>query len=220
MNFKNLSNEEIISFHLNLIEPYDDDTIVFSSLVAALRDARQATGRNIETGENPDKNNNTLSSNWLGSICYLVILDQLGKCYKAKKDPNLTDLSPIQRCLKLNTKLSDQEIDAIYALRNAFAHDYSLSNKNSKKPSLTHHFTLRGAYTNPFIKIPSVKWDGQNENKSIDNTTIIGLPWIGDFVEDIYKIVSSLHTENKLEIIIPGGAEEIKNRYLLFSYKH
>ena len=176
MSYEELSEYEIIHHHLTLFKDHDEKTVVFSSLIAALRDARQATGRDLDTGICADRFNNNQKSNWLGTLCYLIILDQMGKCYKAKTDPALTKLSPIQRCLKLNTQLPDEQIDAIYALRNAFAHDYSISNKNEKYPSLRHHFTLLGFYSDPMITLPSKIWDGRPDTKSKENMTYIGLP--------------------------------------------
>ena len=217
MSYKELSEDEIVHHHLTLLKDHDAKTVVFSSLVAALRDARQTTGRDLETGKNPDRFNNSQKSNWLGTLCYLIILDQLGKCYKAKSDPDLKKISPIQRCLKLNTQLPDEQIDAVYALRNAFAHDYSISNKNDKHPSLRHHFTLLGFYSDPIIKLPTKAWDGQSHTKTKDNMTYIGLPWIGEIVETIYETIVKLHKENNLQIVLDGGAEEIRNRYLLFA---
>lgn len=216
------SENEIIKDHLTLFKERDDSVVEISSLVAALRDARNATGRDLDTGEDVDKRNNPQKNSWLGNLCYLIILDQLGKCYKAKSDPNpdsdqLKHLKPIQRCLKLNTKLTDDEIDVIYALRNALVHDYSLSNYNTTMPSLTHHFTLLGFYSEPFIKLPTKKWDGKPSTRTHETVTLIGLPWIGDRVENIYSRHLDLHKKGELQIILKGGALEIKKRYLLYA---
>ena len=219
MDFNNLSEREIVSCHLNLLQKLDENTIVFSSLVGALRDARQNTGRDLKTGENPDRYHNPCMDNWLGATCYLIILEQFGKCYKGKYDPKFSDLSPIQKCLLYHTKLSSFERDAIYALRNAFAHDYSISNVNRKYPSLRHHFTLLGYYTDPMIKLPNSIWDGNPETKTRDNMTYIGLPWIGEVAETIYDSLLYLHNNNELTVTLPGGSREIRNRYLLFNYK-
>jgi hypothetical protein len=216
MKENKLSEYEIINDHLTLFKE-GDSQIEVSSLVAALRDARYATGRDINTGEDIDKGKNQQKSSWLGTLCYLIILDQLGKCYKAKSDPVLTDLNPIQRCLKLNTQLSDDEINVVYALRNALVHDYSLSNINKGNPSLTHHFTLVGFYSKPFIKMPLKKWDGRPSTKTHETVTLIGLPWIGKFVERIYLTHLDLHKKGDLQIILKGGALEIKKRYLLYA---
>lgn len=220
IEFKDLSDNEIISHHLDLLHEVDPRTIVFSSLTAALRDARQATGRDVNSGENKNKENNPSASNWLGATCYLIILEQLGKCYKGRNDPDQSGLSPIQKCLRNHTQLTPDQCDAIYALRNAFAHDYSISNLNQKYSSLQHHFTLLDYYSDPFLCLPKKQWDGKPETKAYENMTHVGLPWIGEFVEKIYQTHLELHKINELEVVLPGGAKEIQNRYLLFSYKH
>ncbi len=176
-NYFNIYSEhEIISFHLNMLHQLDENIIIFSSLTAALRDARQNTGRNLETGEDLDSNKNEKSGNWLGAIGYLIILDQIGKCYKPKKSIQYKDLSPIQRSLKYFTHHSDLEINAIYALRNGFAHDYSTSNSNAKYVSYQHQFTLLGFRSRKIVRLPQKQWNGFSDNKTKENMTIISLP--------------------------------------------
>lgn len=216
MNFNNLTDKEIISYHLHLLHQYDENVTVFSSLTAALRDARLNTGRDLETGETKRSEDESKMGNWSGAICYLIILDQLGKCYKPKGDPAYSNLNSVQRCLKYYTKFTDNEIDAVYALRNAFAHDYSISNVNASKPSLQHHFTLLGFRMPDVLKLPKTNWDGSPTGKTNSNMTYISLPSLGDVVEAIWKLVLEFHNDNNLEVILSGGTTEIRTRYLQF----
>lgn len=218
MDYKNLTENEIISFHLNHIANLDDNTVVFSSLTAALRDARELTGRDINNGEDLMPSNLKRGS-WPGIICYLIILDQIGKCYKPLNKRSYKDLSPIQRTLKWFTNLSNDKIDVVYALRNALAHDYTISNLNRSKPNLQHHFTLVDFRETQLITLPRTIWDGDPESKSINNLTIISLPLLGDLIELIWNSLMELHSNNKLELILKGGATEIKSRYLNFIFK-
>jgi hypothetical protein len=52
---------------------------VFSGFTAALRDARGATGRHPSSGAvvKPEDN-----CSWLGAVGYLILLDQIGTCFK------------------------------------------------------------------------------------------------------------------------------------------
>jgi hypothetical protein len=218
MDFKNLTKKEIISCHLNLLQKYDDETTIFSSLTAALRDARQNTGRDLVTGILTNKDDEHKLANWSGAMCYLIILDQLGKCYKPKGFPDYTEKNSIQRCLKYYTHLSDEEIDAIYALRNALLHDYSISNCNSKRPSLQHHFTLLGFRLPNLMGLPTKIWDGNIETKSKENVTYISLPTFGDMVESIWNSTLNLHRHNDLVVILKGGVSEIRTRYLQYIF--
>ena len=218
MDFKNLTNKEIISCHLDLLHDYDKNTTVFSSLTAALRDARQNTGRDIDTGQSSNSAEEHKLANWSGAICYLIILDQVGKCYKPRTDPRYSDLNSIQRSLKYYTNLSDPEIGVIYALRNAFAHDYSISNINEKNPLLQHHFTLLGHRDSEFIKLPKNNWKGYQDKKTLDNMTYISLPSLGYLIEEVYKEILRINRTEGLEVILKGGTKEIQTRYLQFIY--
>jgi hypothetical protein len=214
MKFQNLSADKIISYHLHLLERYSKHRTVFSSLTAALRDARQNTGRNIETGKDSPGNNK--GGNWSGAICYLIIADQIGKCYKPKNKINDSNDNAIIRCLKYYTKLNKKEIDAIYALRNAFAHDYNISNYETKHIHLRHHFTLLNTRLNGILKLPKNQWLGFPDQKTTDNMTVLSLPSLGDLIENIYLHIVELHKKNNLEIILKGGAKELQTRYLHF----
>lgn len=215
MNLKTLTEKEIISLHLHLLEAHDEKTTVFSSLTAALRDARLNTGRDLETGKDISTESSKLG-NWSGAICYMIILDQLGKCYKPKGKLAYSNLNSFTRCLKYYTHLSDAEVDALYALRNAFAHDYSISNSDAKHDSLRHHFTLLGERASKFIVLPSKPWGGFPDQKTPENVTYISLPYLGDLVEEIWKVLLEINQRNELEIILKGGAKEIQTRYLQF----
>ena len=60
-----------------------------SSFWAALRDARCATGRNVETGTVVDE---AKTGSWLGAIGYLMLLDQIGTAVRRSEAPESPSL--------------------------------------------------------------------------------------------------------------------------------
>jgi len=63
-----------------------------SSLVAVLRDARAATGRYLATGEVSPKQRG--SGSWLGALGYMVMLDQIGECFRPANASSLPHGTP------------------------------------------------------------------------------------------------------------------------------
>lgn len=214
------SEQELIQLYLGLLTAIDNRTNVFTSFVAAIRDARKFTRRDQGTGQLlPDEQENQGDpGSWLGAVGYLILLDQIGKALKPKGSSNALKNPSIQNALKNFSDLSEADIDAVYALRNAFAHDYSLFNINRGSPSLTHHFTVQQHPTAPVVRKPfSENWDGQLKSKSFSNMTIINLFALGSLVERIYSRLLEMAKLNDLEIALPGGKEEFIGRYFLFS---
>lgn len=222
MQFKTLTLKEAISYHLSLLSQIDDNTIVFSSLVFVLRDAREITGRNLENGEHIISPPHGRLDSWLGALGYLTILDQIGKCYRPKLKSNIPKTNSITKALKYFTRLNENEINAIYALRCAFSHDYSLFNIGPKgeKDPLTHHFTVTGIGYDNLVELPKYAWDGKHDNKTFENRTVINLIKLGDLVEGIYDTLTTYFTADELIIDLPGGHMELKDRYLMFAYQH
>jgi hypothetical protein len=60
-----------------------------STFSAAVWDARRATGRDVTTGS-LDRENRT--SGWLGTLGYLILLDQIGGCFAPRTLPRSTPL--------------------------------------------------------------------------------------------------------------------------------
>ena len=95
--------------------------------------------------------------------------------------------------------LPNLEVDSIYALRNAFAHDYSLYNIHPTKPSYTHHFRVLKSPVHPLVRLPQVQWDGNINNRTPNNMTVVNLEALGDTVEGICAQLLQLADENTLE---------------------
>ena len=202
-----------IEIHLTLeSHPTKTGKKIESCLTAAIKEARQISGRNIQTGA-IDLSKFPSSTQWTGAMCYLIILDQIGKCYRPKAKSKRTDLSPIERALNYFTTLSEDEIAAIYSLRNAFFHDFSLFNSNSSKPKYQRTFSVLNSLTEKVVTLPKNQWDGDFINHKAGTTTYINLKALADIVEDIYKFLFILNADKQLILDLAGGENELLNRY-------
>lgn len=204
-----------IAMHLSDI-PASKGMKMFSGFVQGLKESRQATGRLTDTGE---KISGVSHASWLGTIGYMSLLDQIGTCFKPKLSISENGNS-IRKSLKYFSSLNDTEIDAIYALRCAFAHDFSLYNINPRKPSLTHCFKVNGNDRDPVVTLPKSNWDGDYQKKNSLNHTLINLEALGDLVELICtKLFNDANTD-QLEVVLPSGSDELLQRYSYFSLKN
>jgi hypothetical protein len=203
-----------IKDHLSLNSCKNEAGIVSeSSLVHALRNIRLITGRNEETGL---ASSDGYLGNWIGAMGYLSVLDQIGKCYRPITKNKLihTRKPSINKALDYFTTLSDDEINAIYALRNAFLHDFSLLNKDNTKNF--HHFAVNADNSTSVVILPSTKWDGNINSRNAANRTIINLQALGDLVENIYEQLLRLDSSNQLSLDLNGGEAELKARYIFY----
>ncbi|MDE3237264.1 MAG: hypothetical protein KGO81_15060 [Bacteroidota bacterium] len=208
--------KNLIKTHLYLNNEKDEKgRIAESSLVHGLRNIRLITGRNQDTGlANPGG----YLGNWIGAIGYITILDQIGTCYRPefKERINETTMPSIQKALVYFTSLTKEEIYAVYALRNAFHHDFSLLNINLNKKKYCHHFEVDAHPTNYVIRLPKTPWDGNISSRNRTNATYVNLQALGDLVEGIYTELLRLESENKLVLELDGGELELKARYIFY----
>jgi hypothetical protein len=197
-----------IMTHLSY-KPPADGVHLLSSFAAALRDARMVTGRDVSTGEVGDPNR---CGSWLGALGYMVLLDQIGKSFKPVGVPVSKERQAFIRALHYFSRIEDAlEVDALYALRCAFAHDFSLS--NAAKPRFTHHFLVGANHYDPLVVLPKQRWDGNRTTKRADTRTYVNLWALGNEVEASCKRLFDLANTDQLEIMLPGGATELVERY-------
>ncbi|MBL7762277.1 MAG: hypothetical protein JNL23_02505 [Chitinophagaceae bacterium] len=144
----------------------------------------------------------------------MTILDQIGKCYRPSSKTKITNGSAIQKSLQYFTGLKNFEINAIYSLRNAFFHDFSLYNRNGSDPSLQHVFTVDNHPPNNVVILPATQWDGNMATRSTSNTTYINLKALGDLVEQIYMDLISVEAAGNLSLDLPNGSTELLYKYI------
>jgi hypothetical protein len=212
-----MPTDRAIKMHLSL---YNVDAnaqmTFFSGFTAGLRDARKFTGRDQSTGTKINGEKIGDHGSWLGAIGYMAILDQIGTCFKPKSVTTI-NRNTIFKALKYFSQLPDLEIDALYALRCAFAHDYSLYNINPNKPNLTHHFAVCQSPALKPVTLPQNQWDGDYSKKNLNNRTLINLETFGNTVELVCAKLIEHANNNDIEIVLTNGSDELLQRYSFYS---
>ncbi len=203
--------DRAIAQHLSSFDP-TPEIHVFSGFSKGLKESRTATNRNPSTGE---KLVGCSHASWLGAIGYLALLDQIGACFKPKNASEQHG-NAIGKCLRYFTDLSPAEIDAIYALRCAFAHDFSLYNINQKNQSLTHCFKVFASPDGPVVTLPAHPWSGDYQNKPVDCYTLVNLEILGDLAEDVCNKLFSSARAGTLDVVLQNGSDELLQRYSFY----
>ncbi len=204
-----MSEAAAIAQHLQL-HVAKGGTLYFSGFMHALAEARRATSRDVASGRKLPESHGKHGS-WLGAVGYFALLDQIGKCFRPRGSRRVAG-KPIAQALRHFSDLSAAEIDALYALRCAFAHDYSLINVHAKQ-SLQHAFIV-GQGTGCVVALPSKSWNGDLTARDRSCTTQVSLEAVGDLVEDVVGRLRDAASRGKLEVALPGGADELVHRYL------
>lgn len=197
---------------------FKDDLKRTSCMTRALIDARIISGRNPTTGEisypfaaplTPDS--------WGSALLYLILLEQIGACFKTKNDSFKGN--PIYKALKYFANIPDKECSAIEALRHSFAHSYSLcnvkyDNNNKLDQNRTHLYTIMADEVTPVVTLPEVPWLGTFSSKSEDKQrTTINIQRLGDLVEEILKRVKKEYFNDNIEIILKGKEAALLKKY-------
>jgi hypothetical protein len=183
-----------------------------SSLIAILGDARGAADRDEEGRVKPNRR----SQSWLGATAYLILLDQVGKTFRVNGTSD-TFGHPIGLAISHFTPIQDEVIiEALYALRCALAHDYSLFNrdKHGTQPMRDHAFNFTADTVSPLVELPSSKWNRIYTNPPAEQTTVINLRKVGDLGEAVVRSLRRHHREETLGLRLP--LDEFEWRYGMF----
>ena len=165
----------------------------YSNLVAGIKTCRDATKRDTNTGKVPAGILNGGPENWLGALGYFAILDLIGSAFEKTAGGSRSG-SSIEFAIKSFAfdlvQNEDRKVKAIYALRNAFAHDFNLLNTNSKTPELQHKFTVYAVPDPNIVTLPLRPWSGDVSGKNfkdLEDVTFVNLWAFGDMVEEIFR---------------------------------
>lgn len=186
-------------------------------------------GRNVETGESYDNgggtpidyvNRNELVEHWMfneelftGLTMYLILLDQIG-CIFAKNDKiDKTHKSGIKYALSCFSDFSEEECEAIYALRCSMAHNFGLATEMQKKKA--YKFTLSfDSGLSPAVCLSRKKWSGDYSDKSDETSTEIGVYALCDAIEDVVKNVYQSFDNGDLSLKVES-TDEVASRFTL-----
>ncbi len=216
------SKKEILLKHLGPVIQTETGH-KYSAYRGALNDARLVTGRSLDDGSlMPDYPCKPPIVIWLGSLGYIVLLDQIGSCFRPSNKPRIENGNSIWKALKYFTNLYVAEINAIYTLRCSFAHDYGLSNIKKRKDgsidtSLTHRFQVNAIKNGPLVSFPIEPWDGIYTNKKPENVTKISLFLLCELVEEVCAQITALAESGNLDVELGERFDELENRYGFYS---
>ncbi|HYS38272.1 MAG TPA: hypothetical protein VEO01_21860, partial [Pseudonocardiaceae bacterium] len=107
----------------------------------------------------------------------------------------------IHHALRTFSSEDEPTIDALYALRCALVHDYSLANvAPNGNPQRTHLFRLDANATTPLIQFPSARWDGNYASVTPENETLVNLQKVGDLAVSVVARLRTEHDAGNLDI--------------------
>lgn len=199
-----------IPSHNNIIGHYS-----FFSI--GLKQVRKATGRDFKTGKLIEFDEHI---NIPGVLGYFALLEQIGNCFKPKSSIVCTKhKNNIHKALHYFSSLTCDEIFVVRALRNTFSHDFSLYATDKGDKRLLHHFKLQASDFDPLFQLREEKWYGKINTISIKNITIVNIEKLCSLIDKICIEVQELAKKDDLEILLPGGLNEYKNRYSI-NYKY
>jgi len=168
-----------------------------SSYFAALRHARELTGRCLKDGSIEIKEH---SRNWAGACMYLILIDHIGGKF-GNKDKDCKENCSFLKALESFTELEKGQRDILYQLRCSFLHQFNLYDLQKNKKYTDRHFSVH--IGSELISLPEIEFNGKLSNISEKNKTSISLLKVGDLVEEMHKKILCLLDDNKLEVEVP-----------------
>jgi len=190
-----------------------------SAFVYTLKDARQATGREPWTGVIiGDKFKPNDETSRMGQLTYLLVLEQMGRCFKRKSMPEPECKYPLYKALYYyaHGRFSNDEMMALVALRHAFAHNYYSAiniHKHGVEHLLNRVFNVTARATLPVIKLGK-SWNG-DLNYGSEHISIFNPIAFCQVAEEMVSNLRTLASSGELEIALKFGLMEMKKRFVM-----
>lgn len=198
----------------------------------AIRTARHLTGRDIMSGKAAcidDMSVNVVMNNQSQKYClyhesffagialYLIALDSIGCLFDIKETASSRN-NGIKRTLELFSSMDKALQSAVVDLRNTLAHNFGLATEKIYKGSpkkKKHKYIIDFSDSAEAIKVPTIEWDGDYDNKDDSSSTLIGLYSFCNLVEDVISKVYQYHKEGRLKLRI--SENEAKSRFTILT---
>jgi hypothetical protein len=183
-----ISEREALLMYLTAQHP-GEQLGFMSSFQAVLHDARGVTRRDGDGVVRPGQDSH--SSAWIGAVAYLTFMDQIGTALTLRDRPKEEPGNAVRLCLRdFAPNMPARDVDAIYALRCALVHDFSLFNMNPDTPRMKFHFGFVADTSSPLVAHSQEQWTGKFDGINWATTqTTINLRAIGDLGEACNRAV-------------------------------
>jgi|GEM_PF-2723628 len=145
------------------------------------------------------------------------VFDILGSAFHIIGNKS-TENVPLKKCLKLfsdNKKITGNDIDALYALRNALIHNSSLVSTPIKN-SQSHYYFRYDNNLNKIVSHAEQEWNGNFEildNGSHKFTTYINTKKLFQLMESCINNIKSLSDKDLINLNYKKGKREFFYRY-------
>jgi hypothetical protein len=190
-----------------------DPATVVSTFAAALRDARLAASRDADNGL-PRSDAVEHSSSWLGTVGYFIVLDQLGAAVRPRGSESSEGRDLVRALTFFAPEITRADVEAIYGLRCALVHDYSLVHRGRpSKPS--YHFRLCASDDDFLVEHATTPWSGEPRfpEEREETTTVVNLREVAWLVDRVAQRVRRMATNRRLAVAVRGGNNELAIRY-------
>lgn len=191
--------------------PFDPDrpSEFVSTFNLALRDARVVCGRHVDTGTLLGV---TPTALWAGTLVYFALLDQVGDTLRPAFGRDIKGESSIERALRqFASSTTKRQRQALYALRNAFAHEFGLVNVKKSRPEYTFAFAVDDDIRAPLVRWGARRWDGTLSSATTKTRTVVGLPAFGDLCESV--VLNVRQHSNSVKLRSRVGLDELQRRF-------
>jgi hypothetical protein len=185
------------------------DETHLSTFRALLRDARMLAGRNLDTGD-PESEP---IADWPAALLYLILLDQIGRVIRPA-DATPTSVTTMTETLKrFAPSLTERDHGMLYALRNAFAHEYALTNQHSTDARKQHRFQLTLASDPLLADYRGGPWNGKFGDESEGGPTEVNLTYLGTVVEGVVSEIEKRCDDGALRLVDGVTPAMVYQRY-------
>jgi hypothetical protein len=199
----------------------DNDGTAVSTFRAVLRDARTLSRRTEDLGEPLTSRSDAPTSEWAACLMYLIALELIGKVLRPNggrilftKKRKRADEPEISRAMRyFGQWITPLQREAIVALRNSFAHDFGLSHRRGPR-TRWHKFRLTSGESWVFpVYLPRRRWNGEYGAKSRGGPTIVNLPGLAEWVEEIVQRVEFAAQYGGLRLTAGMSIAELDSRF-------
>lgn len=145
-----------------------------------------------------------------------AILDQLGSTYEDQRQLQPAAGNSIRRALHYFCGIAETDpvSEALYALRNALAHDGALTNCSSK--GVWRIFRYNRDITVPIV-LPKTPWDGQAQTLGPDTTHTVGVRGVVSLARNAIRFVREMEEERPADLGVRTTKDAIIHKFLFWS---